>query len=737
MNATSKVVAVAVPAPLYQTYDYQLAPQDPGKNDQQERLIGRRVAVEFGHRGLIGIIVEVREEAHHDQSALKTAQLFKDEEPVFSKDMLATLLWASTYYCHPLGECFHAALPSMARKKATLPTLRVRKWHRTPKPFEGRANATHQKQILDLVASHRDGIWEDALRLIKASPGQLKLLEQKGYLEFSEHVHFSATQRRAAPDKALSLNPEQQKVYESLHALNGFSPALLEGITGSGKTEVYIRLVEEYIKQGRQALILIPEINLSPQTFARFQSKLSEAVVLVHSALGDKEKYQAWQMARLGHAKVVIGTRSAIFTPFKALGLIIVDEEHDNSYKQNDGFKYSARDLAVKRAQQQQCPVILGTATPSLETLYKVEQGHYSYQRLNTRAGNASLPDVALIDIRSRPLTDGLSPPLLKAIGDTLEAGNQVIVFQNRRGYAPTLMCESCGTLVQCPNCDARLTVHSHPPHLHCHHCDLKTDIPKQCSSCHGVHFAALGAGTERIESSLAQRFSEYDIVRLDRDTIKNPTTLNHALNKIHEGSPAMIVGTQMLSKGHDFHNVTLVAVLDADGLFFSADFRAIEKGAQQLIQLAGRTGRGDKQGQVLIQTRLPEHPLFQYIGAHDYHACALEQLQERMQCQLPPHLKMISIRADARDVQSTLDALSRLNAALANSVSALREAQVIGPIEASMTRKQGIFRSYLTILHNNPSARRDVLLALPAALHQAKSRGVRFAIDVDPIEYM
>lgn len=742
MIATKQIVAVAVPAPLYQSYDYVLTLDHSGEHhpDQlpaPESLIGRRVHVDFGHRTLVGVIVGLRNEDDKQQQALKTARLFDNEEAVFTDHMLATLKWASTYYCHPLGECLYAALPSLARRKSTLPSLSARKWHRTSQPFKGPANASQQKQILELVASHNDGIWEEALRLIKASPKQLRLLQSKGYLNCSEHIYFPTEQDKAKPSETLTLNSEQQSVFESLQSLKGFAPALFEGITGAGKTEVYIHLVEEQLRQGKQALILIPEINLSPQTFARFQSKLSHPVVLIHSALGEKEKYQAWQMARLGHARVVIGTRSAIFTPFKALGLIIVDEEHDSSYKQNDGFKYSARDLAVKRAQLLKCPVILGTATPSLETLYKAQKGDYHWQTLNSRAGNALLPDIALIDIRSRPLTDGISPPLLKAIKETLEAGNQVIVFQNRRGYAPTLMCESCGELVQCPNCDARLTVHSQPPHLHCHHCDLKSGIPATCSSCQSTHFAALGAGTERIESSLAQQFPDYDMVRLDRDTIKNHSALNNALNKIHAGTPAMIVGTQMLSKGHDFHNVTLVAVLDADGLFFSADFRAIEKGAQQLIQIAGRTGRGQKKGKVLIQTRLPEHPLFEYIRAHDYRACALQQLEERIQSHLPPHLKMISIRAEAATVGLTLEALTKLHAALQDNLSDFEETQVIGPIEATMTRKQGIYRSYLTLLNDTPGSRRGVLLTLPKALNLAKTRGVRFAIDVDPFEYM
>ena len=741
MPSTIIIVSVAVPVPLYQCYDYTLDEQHAklihDKKEISATLVGRRVYVEFGHRKLVGVVIQVKTAPLEEAQELKAASLFDAEPAIINQNMLHLLKWAASYYCHPLGECLSTALPATIRKPKALPSLEARKWHRTDKAFDGPKNATRQKQILDFVASHADGIWEDALRLLDATPKQLASLEQKGYLEHQKHLNHSAAHTAALAVQKNKLNEEQQQVFEQLRSHKGFHTALLEGVTGSGKTEVYIHLVEDILRQDQQALILIPEINLSPQTFARFQSQLSEPIALIHSGLSEKEKYRAWQMASQGVVKVIIGTRSAVFTPFRKLGLIIIDEEHDNSYKQMDGFKYSARDLAIKRAQLNRCQVVLGSATPSLESLCRVEQGDYSWHTLRQRAGSGNLPAISLIDIRSRPLTDGLSPPLTQAIRSTLEQGDQVIVFQNRRGFAPALMCESCGSLTQCPNCDARITVHSHPPHLHCHHCDLKTALPKHCDNCGGTHFTALGSGTERIESSLTHQFPDADIIRIDRDRIKNQAAMNTAIEQIHSAKPMIIVGTQMLSKGHDFHNVTLVAVLDADGLFFSSDFRAIEKGAQQLTQIAGRTGRGDKAGRVLIQTRLPEHSLFEHVLNHDYRACAMQELEERKGAMLPPFIKMISIRAEANKLESTQLALSKLLEALQSEAADFSSTQVIGPIEASMTRKQGIYRSYLTLLSPNPKSRTNILLTLPSSLAKAKTKGVRFSVDVDPIEYM
>lgn len=733
MTSIPHIITVAVPAPLHQAFDYSLT------CEQQNAAItpGMRALVPFGPRKLIGIIVKIADHSATPANKLKAALKIYSDEIICPDSIRSMLNWASTYYCHPIGECYQSALPSAVRQAKALPNTELIKWQRSDKPFEGPKNASKQKSILDFIASHPDGVWQDSLKLIKATNKQLQTLRDKGYL-IEQRDHALSQAKHSAASILVNLNDQQQAVVTSLQAQQGFQVNLLEGVTGSGKTEVYIKLVEQVVAQGGQALILIPEINLSPQTFARFQSQLSSPIALVHSGLGEREKFTSWQLAKAGHAKVVIGTRSAIFTPFAKLALIVVDEEHDASFKQSDNFKYSARDLAVKRAQLENCPVILGSATPSLESLHQAEQGLYQWLKLGQRAqAQSRLPEIQLIDIKSRPLSDGCSPPLLSAIERELSAGNQVILFQNRRGFAPVLMCDSCGTLIQCQHCDARMTLHSQPPHLCCHHCNSKSAIPHACPNCNYSGLSPIGTGTERIAYGLAQRYPGVPLVRLDRDNIKTQDQLDQALNQIREGEPMLIVGTQMIAKGHDFHNVTLVAVLDADSLFFSADFRAIEKGAQQLIQVAGRAGRGAKTGQVLIQTRLPEHPLFNYLKTHDYLACAQAELKERRECLLPPASKMVAIRADGKDQTLNLQNLEQVASMLKSYVSSHKATEIIGPIEATMARRKGLYRSHLSIISHAPKARSRILLALPSVLKACQQNRVRLSIDVDPMEFL
>lgn len=735
-----QLISVAVPTPLYKCFDYYLSRPQLSKLTPSEHLLGHRVKIPFGPRQLTGIIIACPENSETPDNKLKEAQLLPDEKPACSEHLRTLVSWASVYYCHPLGECFQSALPSQVRKPVSLPATELVKWQRTSKIFEGPSNAHQQRRILEFIESSPDGVWHDNLRLIKASAAQLRNLRDKGYLTETQSHALSNTSTRST--QSIQLNSDQQKAAEQLSENNTFSVSLLEGITGSGKTEVYIHLVRQTLKQGAQALILIPEINLSPQTFARFQSQLDSPIAVIHSGLSEKQKYTNWQMARQGIAKVIIGTRSAIFTPFEQLGLIVVDEEHDSSYKQMDGFKYSSRDLAIKRGQLADCPVILGSATPSLETLYQAQQGQYKWVKLERRAGAGQLPRMQLIDVKSRPLDNGCSPPLFSAIDRELAQGNQVILFQNRRGYSPTLMCETCGELVQCPHCDARLTLHSQPPHLHCHHCDYKQSIPTHCPSCQQHTLVPLGYGTERIEQGLAMRYPSVDIIRIDRDRIKNNEQLHEALDLIQQGNPAIIIGTQMLAKGHDFHHVTLVAVLDADGLFFSADFRAIERGAQQLIQVSGRTGRGHKPGTVMIQTRVPEHPLFSHLSQHHYLTCALEQLEERVQCQLPPHSKMISIRGDAKDQSENFQTLGNIAQSIrlflnGQGENMTADIEVVGPIEATMARRKGLYRSHISIIASNYRSRITLQRYLPSILAQHKRSNVHISIDVDPLEYL
>ena len=734
MNNPTQVICIAVPVPIYGYFDYL-----PAENTLiEDYFSGMRVLVQFGHRELVGIVIGRQAETTTPTNKLKPITHLFDEPTAIPESILNLLQWAATYYCHPLGDCVQTALPSALRQKKPLTEIKVIKWNRTEKKFTGKQNATKQQAILKTIAEQESGIWQDSLKAIGYTTTQLKTLEKAGYLTSTTFDPLTATAKLQPEPNSIKLNEAQKEVIRkaSVH-LNGFHVSLLQGITGSGKTEVYIEIARHILGQGKQALILIPEINLTPQTLKRFQTQLAIPIGFIHSGISSREKFTTWSLARQGSAKVIIGTRSSIFTPFKNLGIIIVDEEHDASYKQIDGFKYSARDLAVKRGQLENCKVILGSATPSLESVHNAQQEKYEWLRLNERAGAGQTPDISLIDIRSRPLQNGCSKPLLDQIKSEIEQNNQVIIFQNRRGFSPTLLCEACGWIAHCKHCDARLTIHNHPPHLLCHHCNYKQVIPRECGSCNSQHISPLGTGTERIEYGLKEYFPNTKVIRFDRDTIKKQSHMEQLIKDINHGEPCLLIGTQMLAKGHDFHNVTLVAIIDADTSFFSADFRAIERSAQLLLQVAGRSGRGKKKGRVLIQTKLPEHPLFESIVKSDYTTLSEIELIDRKTCELPPFSKMLSIRAESKSQADALQALHTLNSELFQRIPTNLNIEISGPIEANMARKSGIYRSYLHIFTANLALRAAILKQLPALLTANHKRNTKLTIDVDPTDYV
>ena len=753
---TKAIITVAVPVPLFRLFDYLPETKarletntnpDNHKQLPQQYSKGQRVLVPFAGRSLIGIIIQISYTTEASLSKHKLKHIYRcyDEEPAFSETLLSLLHWASNYYCHPLGDCLHAALPTALRrpsntKSKTAEKITVTKWHRSTQAFNGRKNATKQLAILDTVAKQANGIWQEALKSMGYPVKQLKQLEDSGYLysEVFDPLTASVEQHKAQVQPQITLNPAQIDAIEQLSGKpDSFQVSLLQGVTGSGKTEVYIERAKLALSNNQQALILIPEINLTPQTLSRFQNQLATPIGLIHSGMSSREKLTTWHLARQGTAKVIVGTRSAIFTPFKNLGLIVVDEEHDNSYKQIDNFKYSARDLAVKRGQLENCQVILGSATPSLESMHNAIQGKYRHIKMMYRAGAGQTPEMFLIDIRSRPLENGCSRPLLNRIGEEIEKGNQVIIFQNRRGFSPSLMCNSCGWLAQCKHCDARLTVHSQPPHLHCHHCDYKEAIPGHCESCKYQHLSPLGSGTERIEYGLTNTFPNTKVIRIDRDRIKKQADMKLLIEDINKGEPCLLVGTQMLAKGHDFHNVTLVAIIDADASFFSADFRAIERSAQQLLQVAGRTGRGNKAGTVLIQTRQPEHPLFTPILASDYNHIVELELADRECCELPPYSKMITLRSESDIQENAFNSLSAINTKLQTQYATTPSFQISGPIEASIARKAGTYRCYLHLFISDMKLRTSVLATLPELLSQRQKGKTKLSVDVDPLDYI
>ncbi len=459
-------------------------------------------------------------------------------------------------------------------------------------------------------------------------------------------------------------------------ALAAFSTFVLHGLTGSGKTEVYLQVIEKVLAAGRRALVLVPEIGLTPQLVRRFQARFNTPLAVLHSALTDTERLDAWRAAAVGTARIIVGTRSAVFAPVPDLGIIIVDEEHDASLKQHEGgFHYSARDLALVRAQRARIPVVLGSATPSLETLQNVLDGRYQRLALPRRAGQAALPRLAVVDLRAHAVSAGLATPVVQAIERHLADDGQVLVYLNRRGYAPTLLCTACGWVAPCTDCDARLTVHQRSGRLRCHHCGADSALPAQCPQC-GFAVRPVGQGTERVEERLRELFPQVALVRVDRDVVRGQRDLDAAMHSIDSGEARILIGTQMITKGHDFQNMTLVVVLNADQGLFSTDFRAAERLAQTIVQVAGRAGRGSRAGEVLIQSAYPDHPLLQTLLREGYDGFARTALAERAASAWPPFSRLAVVRASAISAQDALEFLTEARQLAGHA--ALR--QTVGP---------------------------------------------------------
>lgn len=531
----------------------------------------------------------------------------------------------------------------------------------------------------------------------------------------------------------IQLNNHQRDAIAAITQADGFQIYLLSGVTGSGKTEVYLNCIDNVLTENKQALVLVPEIALTPQTVARFRRRFNVSIELIHSGVSDKAGMRAWLRARHGRAAIVIGTRSAIFTPLLNPGIIILDEEHDPSFKQQSGFRYSARDLAVMRGQIENIPVILGSATPSLESLYNAQRNRYHLLRLPNRAGDMLSPEIKILDLRGRLLETGLSEGLLKSINVHLNQHGQVMLFLNRRGYAPTMMCHSCGWVMLCHRCDARLTLHQNPKRLYCHHCGTSKIPPRICPECQQSELMGLGLGTQRLEDALKSRFPNRCIVRIDRDSTRKKGSMQDILQRIHDSQIDILIGTQMLAKGHHFSNLTLVAIVDADSSFFSADFRSLERMAQLLVQVSGRAGR-EKRGEVVIQTHHPDNPLLQVLLQKGYAEFASTLLNERQLAGMPPFAHLALLRAEA--VQSDLPMEFLHEAKQILSKQKPTSIEIYGPVPAAMERKAGKYRSQLLVQSLQRSALHEVIKPLIAQLpNLSSSRQVRWSLDVDPQE--
>ncbi|MBK0026433.1 primosomal protein N' [Stenotrophomonas sp. S48] len=723
MPALIPTLQVALPVPLPRLFDY-LAPDGQAPADAR----GCRLKVPFGNRELVGMVAGLGQT--EDTQGLRQALAWVDPEPLLQGELWHSLQWLARYTHAPLGEVVSTALPGPLRHGEPLPDTHHWGWQLTD---DGRTQrdklraGSRPRQLAEHLAEAV--VDEDVLGA--RMPDWRTAARSLAKRGLAERVALAVAPRHAHPLPGPTLNPDQAEAVAAITAADGFQPFLLDGVTGSGKTEVYLQAIIHCLAQGRQALVLVPEIGLTPQTLARFRGRLGIPVHALHSGLNDNERARVWAAASRGEARVIVGTRSAVFTPLPQAGLLIVDEEHDGSYKQQDGIRYHARDFALVRAKALGIPVLLGSATPSLETLHNTYAGRYAHLRLKQRAGDARPPRVRILDVRKRPLRDGLSDEVLAGIGEHLQRGQQVLVFKNRRGYAPVLLCHDCGWTAPCQRCDAPMTVHGGGRRLQCHHCGARQPAPLACPACASLALQPQGIGTERLEEHLVSAFADYPVVRIDRGTTARRDALEQQLAKLGD-QPGILVGTQILAKGHDLPKLTLVVVVGIDEGLFSADFRASEKLAQQLIQVAGRAGRARDPGEVWLQTHHPGHPLLETLVNGGYHPFAQAELNQRQAAGFPPFAHLALMRAEAQQVEHA-------NAFLLAARHLLGEQNVVeayGPMPAPMPRRAGYQRTQLLLSAPQRPPLHGVLAQLVPQLYALpEARKVRWSLDVDPTD--
>ena len=723
-HSVPSTARIALNRPLRRLFDY-LVPEGLTVTP------GQRVKIPFGRQQAIGLIVETDIEPP-EGIALKPLHHALEEWPALPNETFQLLSWASDYYQHPLGECLFTALPPALRKGRPAMEKADDWWQACGSSAALPANAHKQKTLLDWIAQHKQGAKSSDIIKAGFSRPQLKALCDKELIRAATPANSISEGQHAETIAAPELSVAQCKAASELPTpKDGFSASLLYGITGSGKTEIYLHYLKQHLTAKDQALVLVPEINLTPQTVARFQRYFGERILVWHSALNDSQRLSAWLKIRNGEPVILIGTRSAVLLPFTSLRTLIVDEEHDSSYKQGEGFRYSGRDVAVYRAHLNRCPVILGSATPSLESYHNALGGKYQLIRLEERAGKALPPSISLLDIRSRPLEGGLSRPVLQALRQTLDSGNQALVFVNRRGFAPVMMCFDCGHMVECPRCDTRLTFHRRDRAMRCHHCDYQAPATETCPKCQSDAFKPVGQGTEQTEDILADSFPDTPIVRVDRDSTQRKGSIQSILKQVNSGKPCILVGTQMLAKGHDFPNVTLVVVINADGGLFSVDFRAPEQLIQTLLQVSGRAGRGLKSGKVVVQTCHSDHPLLKTLCHGRYLDMADQLLEEREAGQFPPFRAMAIFRAEADTMEQSLQILDSIKP-LANAPGI----EIWGPLPALIARRADRHRAQLVLNTGNRKRLNMLLTGICQTLEgQRFSKGAKWMIDVDPQE--
>jgi len=725
------IVRVALAVPLPRFFDYLYLPD-------LTPIVGGRVLVPFGSQKRVGIVVDLPASSDVAKEKLKPIIDVLDAESLFNSTTWDWLAWSANYYRAALGDVLFQALPVKLRNGESAVKNDRTFWSITDLG----------KQALESGDLKRAKKQIEALNLLltqdlekgnnEISSAIWSALKSKDYVEEIIVPTEQKSWQQALGDNPLvnldnrlTLNKQQALVFSQLLFQEGFNVWLLEGVTGSGKTEIYLQYIEEVLKKGKQVLVLVPEIGLTPQTVRRFQARFNVEIDVLHSNLNDTQRLNVWERARTGQSAIVIGTRSALFTQFSDLGLIILDEEHDGSFKQQDGWRYHARDLGIVLAQKLNIPILLGSATPSLESVNNVQNGKYHHLVLSKRAGNATALRQFVIDLKHQRIQNGLSEPLLKRMQEHLEKGNQVLLFLNRRGFAPVLLCHECGWIDECHHCEKPYTYHQHQRVLRCHHCGAQKTVPMQCGHCGSTHLVTTGLGTEQLEETLKARFPQYNIARIDRDSTARKGKLEGYLEDIQQGKSQILIGTQMLAKGHHFPNVTLVALVNVDNALFSLDFRAEERLAQLYVQVAGRSGRAEKQGEVVLQTHYPDHPLLTTLLEKGYQAFAEETLKLRHNMGLPPFSFQALFKAQCRHSEEAENALSQLASFFYEQK--IEGLQVLGPIPAPFSKKAGQYRWQLLLQH---VSRKQLQAALSRYSPELiKSSQVRLILDVDPLD--
>jgi primosomal protein N' (replication factor Y) len=749
------IARIALDIPLSTLFDYTVA-------EGMDIAVGQRVLVPFGKRQMVGVVMERVTTSDMDSARIKPVTRVLDDSAPLSLELLRLLNFCSDYYRYPIGQTVLSALPTRLRSSEPIITKLVLCYRLSASGAaldlaEFPKRKVVQLRVLEKLAAQACTMAE--LKVLSATVGaQLKVLMVEGWVEsFTETSRDIKDAVRPEPvegcsswvstslartvarehtfDNAHTLTGEQQAAVDAVTRTDGYGCFLLHGITGSGKTEVYVHLMHHILKLGGQVLLLVPEINLTPQLEHYFRSRFPDvAITSLHSGLSDTARLANWQQAQSGDAQIVLGTRLSVFAELPRLSLIIVDEEHDSSFKQQDGLRYSARDVAIFRANQRGVPIVLGSATPSLESYYNAQSGRYQMLTLSQRASAAAqLPTVRCININQAVMKQGISENLLREIETRIARREQSLVFINRRGYAPVLMCGGCGWLSDCKHCAGKMVLHLKDQRLRCHHCGYQVRVPHVCPDCGNADLHPVGSGTQRVEELLQERFPAARILRVDRDSTRNKRAWQIMREQIHANEVDILIGTQMLAKGHDFPELTLVGVLNPDSALYSSDFRAAEKLYAQLVQVSGRAGRADKAGSVIIQTAFPDHPLYRALQAHDFNGFAASQLAERQMAGFPPFRYQAMLRAEGK---AEGEVYAYLNQARAAAVALQHEVEVLGVVPAALARRANHVRAQLLIQAGTRRALQNFLRAWQSDLDALLQTKLRCALDIDPLEF-